>query len=80
MATAMFPCQKSTFGILFTLLYGNGKVGANIVALMTPNTIIHSHGCRLYLLVQFQNFLRANTDTQSAPLTPFFVHDNAELL
>jgi len=75
-ASETLPCQNSTLGIVATLLYGDGKIGANILALFASNTILGSCWSGFQVLVKIKYLFGANSHTQAAPLAPMGVYVN----
>ena len=58
--------------MLLTLLYRDGEVWADVLALATTNAIFLPGGDRLHNLAHFNNLLWAKGDTESATLAPIF--------
>jgi hypothetical protein len=78
---AMFPCQKASFlGIFPTLLYGDGHIRADVLALAAANAVVHADGLALGLPVKLENLFRADRDTETTALAPGLVNTDIKLL
>jgi hypothetical protein len=77
----MFPCQKASFlGILHTLLYGDGHIRANVLALAAADAVVHADRLAFGLRIKLENLLRADGNTQPAAFAPGLVDCDVELL
>ena len=61
------------------LLYGYGKVGANVVTLMATNAVILPDRLAFDLWIQLKHLFGTNPYAKAATLTPFLVDGNVEL-
>ena len=79
-ARASLPCQKATLPIILHLPHSDSQIGADVLALTTPDAFSHLKRLSFLSLVKGQYFLRADLDAKRATLAPWLIDDNLKCL